>query len=1353
MSAKHKTAEVAPPAPEVKKPAPQTRELPEPEPQVGTETPTTMRKTLADPGRMSGADIRTAQRAYGNQFVQRLARGTTIRGVRASKSAGGQVSRKGGGKRLQRAGDGAAPVHSSVENRIESQRGAGQPLPEDTQEQMEGSFGADFSGVRVHTGGESNDLNRSLNARAFTTGQDLYFADNEYNPNSSGGQELIAHELTHVVQQGGAPAQSKTQAKRAQRAATDQEDEVDEDRVSPKRVAGAPLQRAMTVNAPGDEYEQEADSTAKQVMSKSAQRAATDKEDEETVATKPVQRDHLPEEEEVPGAMTQRVQRAEQPEAAEAPPGAPPVTDDKSAEAKSKVTEADQKQKQPPADKKPEEEKKPEQKDAQAQTKKQGAAVDEKEKKDQQGAQKAFDAQVGGAGAEGGKAGKLKSPEEMVATGQTKLEGVAEQSVQTGQQLSFEVNKPPEWDAEMAMHDLFAGVMSGESKPDEAIGSSLPPGIVQTKSGGFGFAPGVIMRDAASTTPATTPAAPAAEPPEKKDSSTWVGGEQFSSAEYGDHFKVPKHENALANMFVGDIGGKSVEVANSFASAFASDSVEATGWGRAAAFFEALVQVTEVLTNVLGMISLIMMIVAGIMYALGTLLTAFLFTAAAGAVLLAWASVLLAWTQVLGTISIIITEIRMVLRLLAIALRAIELTMIKDPEKLKRAKARLYDQALGMAMDVVAIGLEAATGGTVNPSKLGAKVGEDIAEAGAKRAASKVAAEAVEAGTSGAKSGVKTAERELAGKTAERATAAAEKKTAKKAAQEAADELDSAKNVLKSKKDVLKEAQDAEGALASDATDEAKQAANKRVKDAEQAVEDADLDVGVKNATKSQKDGELVTATTNKDTAKDAVEEAKTGAGGLGESKEALKNKNTEAMNAFKGEMWKETPNAQGVMEHTGFGTKGGEYTKGMILGGGVGFFGGAGVNTLKSATSDKVSQNDQYNNEYKPYYDRVDALLKMKQANPATTYLDDADIKTLNEMKTKLNQGQALTKDEKDKLGQYETKAQTPPPTELEAHKPEAMAKRRDASTPAETLIAREEDPYPVMASTPQPATPAPVRSVVSRSPAPVQGVVAREETGGGEPTILPPPPVEDMMVVDNTAQKIGGAEAEKGFLQIRLQEIDELLAQKGAWQTAMSAGRGQLKTQKVALQGSDQMDDQQIAHAETGMEHAKSMQGPAKEAQSKGSSANSGLSSMQGPMDQGAEKAKEKGQAAPDPSVTQGGAGKASEGGAQAGQLSNQAAADNQKSKNDALANKAQSKKVQDQTDSADKQVNATQNQNQSEIEILKADRQGVLNRLAEIDGQVSAIQGEHDAALGRTQAWTEEHKAAREAAGASA
>jgi len=94
-------------------------------------------------------------------------------------------------------------VHPDVARSIEQRRGGGQPLDRGVVGSMGRVFETDFSSVRVHTGPDADVLNRSLNAKAFTTGNDIFFGKEQYNPGSSGGQQLIAHELTHVVQQNG----------------------------------------------------------------------------------------------------------------------------------------------------------------------------------------------------------------------------------------------------------------------------------------------------------------------------------------------------------------------------------------------------------------------------------------------------------------------------------------------------------------------------------------------------------------------------------------------------------------------------------------------------------------------------------------------------------------------------------------------------------------------------------------------------------------------------------------------------------------------------------------------------------------------------------------------------------------------------------------------------------------------------------------------------------------------------------------------------------------------------------------------------------------------------------------------
>jgi hypothetical protein len=88
------------------------------------------------------------------------------------------------------------------EERLETARSDGAPLSADTRDFMEQHMGADFSGVKVHTDAQADRLNQALQAEAFTTGQDVFFRQGAYQPGSKGGQELIAHELAHVVQQG-----------------------------------------------------------------------------------------------------------------------------------------------------------------------------------------------------------------------------------------------------------------------------------------------------------------------------------------------------------------------------------------------------------------------------------------------------------------------------------------------------------------------------------------------------------------------------------------------------------------------------------------------------------------------------------------------------------------------------------------------------------------------------------------------------------------------------------------------------------------------------------------------------------------------------------------------------------------------------------------------------------------------------------------------------------------------------------------------------------------------------------------------------------------------------------------------
>lgn len=176
---------------------------------------------------------------------------------------------------VQRAGDGGGELDEATVARIDRARSGGQDLNTGVQQKMGEALGADFSDVRVHTGRESSSLSQELSALAFTTGHDVFFGEGQYNPHSAGGQELIAHELTHVVQQssGVVPSQGK-----------------------------------MTVNEPGDRFEQEANAAAKAAVTGSPAAAVQRQElpEEEELQAKPVQREVGPDEEEL---QAQRLQR------------------------------------------------------------------------------------------------------------------------------------------------------------------------------------------------------------------------------------------------------------------------------------------------------------------------------------------------------------------------------------------------------------------------------------------------------------------------------------------------------------------------------------------------------------------------------------------------------------------------------------------------------------------------------------------------------------------------------------------------------------------------------------------------------------------------------------------------------------------------------------------------------------------------------------------------------------------------------------------------------------------------------------------------------------------------------------
>jgi len=103
-----------------------------------------------------------------------------------------------------KASPGARPeVQGATESAIRSLRGGGEPLPPAQREFFESRFGHGFGGVRVHANAQAADVARVVNARAFTLGSDLVFGSGQYAPDTEAGRRLLAHELTHVVQQRG----------------------------------------------------------------------------------------------------------------------------------------------------------------------------------------------------------------------------------------------------------------------------------------------------------------------------------------------------------------------------------------------------------------------------------------------------------------------------------------------------------------------------------------------------------------------------------------------------------------------------------------------------------------------------------------------------------------------------------------------------------------------------------------------------------------------------------------------------------------------------------------------------------------------------------------------------------------------------------------------------------------------------------------------------------------------------------------------------------------------------------------------------------------------------------------------
>ena len=102
---------------------------------------------------------------------------------------------------VQKSGEATTTAAPAFSSRLHSTVGQGHPLPDKVSDELGGKIGADFSNVKVHTDSRAIQMSKEIGAQAFTHGQDIYFNKGKYDPGSAKGKHLLAHELTHVVQQ------------------------------------------------------------------------------------------------------------------------------------------------------------------------------------------------------------------------------------------------------------------------------------------------------------------------------------------------------------------------------------------------------------------------------------------------------------------------------------------------------------------------------------------------------------------------------------------------------------------------------------------------------------------------------------------------------------------------------------------------------------------------------------------------------------------------------------------------------------------------------------------------------------------------------------------------------------------------------------------------------------------------------------------------------------------------------------------------------------------------------------------------------------------------------------------------
>lgn len=179
----------------------------------------------------------------------------------------------------QRSAEGAAEIDEETTTSIQGQLGKGHHLDENVAAKAGQAMGQDFGDVKIHTDSQASKLSRQLGATAFTTGNDVFFREGAYEPQSEKGQHLIAHELTHVVQQGASPPS---------------------------------VQGKMKVNEPDDQYEAEANQVADMVMNHEEESVQRQEEEEEEIMMQEEEEELMMQEEEEEELMMQPIEEEEE---------------------------------------------------------------------------------------------------------------------------------------------------------------------------------------------------------------------------------------------------------------------------------------------------------------------------------------------------------------------------------------------------------------------------------------------------------------------------------------------------------------------------------------------------------------------------------------------------------------------------------------------------------------------------------------------------------------------------------------------------------------------------------------------------------------------------------------------------------------------------------------------------------------------------------------------------------------------------------------------------------------------------------------------------------------------------------